>query len=118
MARSNLPITTLVKDTNNANPATTAIDATNGNTIAAGDTPLLLVEVTNTFAGSKSVIFRAGDNPPAQRAGLGDLTVALAQNAVNLFVLETARFIQDDGSISIDFTASMTGTLRAIALPK
>ena len=118
-ARTNVPITYLTKDGFNANPATTAIDASNGNTIAAPvGAAALLVEVTNSFAGAKHVIFKGGANPPAQRTGLGDLDRSLAQNEVNLFVLETARFAQADGSISIDFTASTTGTLRAIALPK
>lgn len=119
MARVNLPITALVRDADNANPGTTAIDATNGLTIAASsDMSRLLIEVTNTFAGAKSVTFKAGANPPAQRAGIGDLVVSIAQNGVHLFVLESARFAQADGSISVDFTASMTGTMRAMSLPK
>ncbi len=118
-ARTNLPITVLTGDAYNANPATTNIDASNGMSILAPTGGgKVLVEVTNTFAGAKHVIFKAGANPPAERAGLGDLDRSLAQNEVNLFVLETARFAQADGSISVDFTASTTGTVRAIALPK
>jgi hypothetical protein len=47
----------------------------------------VLLEVKNTAAAALKVEILAGDNPPAQRAGLGDLTLvaAAAQNAVNMF---------------------------------
>lgn len=119
MARTNVPITTLSQDTMNANPGTTAIDPTNGMVIAANSfTRRLLIEFTNTFAGSKSATIRAGVNPPAVRSGLGDLVQAIAQNGVYIACIESARFAQADGSINLDFTASMTGTVRAIALPQ
>ncbi len=119
MARTNLPVTVLVRDADNANPGTTAIDATNGmNLVPSKLLTDILIEVTNTFAGAKNVIFRAGVNPPAQRSGLGDLTVSIAQNGVHLFNLETARFAQADGSINIDFDSGTTGTMRAFGTVK
>ena len=80
-----------------------------------GQSELILLEVTNNAASAVNltVTVLAGDNPPAQRAGLGNLATVLAQNAVKLIgPLESARFIQDDGSLSVTFTPA-SGTLAA-----
>ena len=80
-----------------------------------GQSELILLEVTNNAASAVNltVTVNAGDNPPAQRAGLGSLATVLAQNAVKLIgPLESARFIQDDGSLSVTFTPA-SGTLAA-----
>ncbi len=80
-----------------------------------GQSELVLLEVTNNAASAVNltVTVNAGDNPPAQRAGLGSLATVLAQNAVKLIgPLESARFIQDDGSLSVTFTPA-SGTLAA-----
>lgn len=117
MARTNVPITALTANAANADPATTALDATNGHTIAVGGlTDRLAIEVKNTFAGAKSVTVKAGANPPAIRAGLGDLTKSLAQDEITILVLESARFVQADGAIYVDLTAGTTGTIRAYRL--
>ena len=64
----------------------------------------------------------AGDNPPAQRAGLGNLATVCAQNVVKLVgPLETARFIQSDGKISVTVTpasGTIGATIRCYSLPK
>src|SRR2546427_3537757 len=119
MARTNVPIPTLLANAENDNPPTTALDATNGHSIAAGSiTDRLLLEVKNTFAGSKTWTVKAGINPPAIRAGLGDLAVVqAAQNDISMVVLDGDRFTQAGGLIYIDLAAGMTGTIRAIRLP-
>lgn len=88
----------------------------------------VILEVTNTAAAALKVEVLAGDNPPAQRAGLGDaiLVAAAAQNAVNIFgPFDSSRFIQNDatskGRLDFKFTPA-SGTIgvsiRAYRLPK
>ena len=48
-----------------------------------------------------TVSVKSGDNPPAVRAGLGDLEIVLATNDVRYGVFERARFLQDDGTITL-----------------
>jgi len=88
----------------------------------------VIVEVTNTAAAALKVEILAGDNPPAMRAPLGDLTLtaALAQNGVEVFgPFDSSRFLQNDsgtdGRLDFKFTpASSTigATIRAYRLPK
>ena len=71
-----------------------------------------LVLVKNTFAGAKKVTFKAGVNPPAMASG--DLEQSMAQDAIMLFNLESARFMQADGTINVDFEAGMTGEITVL----
>jgi hypothetical protein len=95
---------------------------------AGGKTDRIILEVKNTAAAALKVELLAGDNPPAQRAGIGDaiLVAAAAQNAVNIFgPFESGRFIQNDatskGRLDVKFTPA-SGTIgveiRAYRLPK
>lgn len=127
MARTNVPLTKLTANSGNVAPSTTNLDATNSHNIAlaSGSVPAqsgadrLVLVVNNTFAGSKTITVKAGANPPAQRAGLGDLVVTLTQNqTAYIGPLEPARFLQTDGSINVDVAASMTGTILAVLLPR
>ena len=79
------------------------------NTVSIKD---CLVRVLNSFAGEKDVTFKGGVNPPATASG--DLVQAMAQDAVMYFNLESARFVQADGSINVDFEAAMTGEIAVI----
>lgn len=125
-ARTNLPLTAL-SETGSVASSTTAVDVTNGMNIVLTSSAIparpgswnLVLVFTNTFAGSKSLIVRAGANPPAFRKDLGDLTCANAGSSAVTYIgpLEPARFMQADGSINIDFTASTTGTVEALMLP-
>ncbi len=129
MARTNLPLTTLTPNSAVLNNAGTAIDAANGMTIAlpsnaipaSPDAEQLLLYVQNTFAGTKTVTVRAGtSNPPAFRGGLGDFTsgnLTASTGTAYLGPFDSSRFIQSDGSISVDFAASMTGTIWAVIVP-
>ena len=65
----------------------------------------------------------AGDNPPAQRAGLGDLATAnIAQNGVRILgPFDGMRFLQDNGKLSVTFTpasGTIGATVRCYKLPK
>src|SRR5260221_480507 len=59
-------------------------------------------------------------NPPAFRGGLGDFTSGnLTASTGTAFIgpFDSARFVQSDGSVSVDFAASMTGTIWAVIVP-
>lgn len=78
------------------------------------NTRAVFFRVKNTAAANMTPSVVAGDNPPAQRAGLGAFdATALAQNAVVwLGPFESARFAQDNGKIGITFTPA-SGTIGA-----
>lgn len=117
MARTAVPITALSVNAGTAQ-STVNLDATNGHVVAAAaKSRNLVLVVKNTYAGSKALTVKAGVKPVAGRSDLGDLTITLAQNAVQYVVLESARFRQKDGTINIDVAASMTGTIEAYSMP-
>src|SRR5687767_4460301 len=64
-----------------------------------------------------TVTIKAGDRPPSARAGLGDLALVLAASDVRYIVVEAARFLQDDGSITAICTDAGT-TCKAFIIPK
>lgn len=83
----------------------------------------VILEVTNTAAANLVAEVAAGDDPPAQNAGIGALTSAnIAQNAViYMGPFETGRFGQNDGSLSVTFTpasGTIAATIRCYRLPK
>lgn len=120
MARDAVTVTALSANALNTNPAGTAISPTNGaviNAVKAGDR--VLVRVTNTNGTNRVVTFKAGVNPPAPRKGIGDLALTVPATTGDILVaLETARFLQADGTINVDFGASMAGIISAVRLPK
>jgi hypothetical protein len=133
MARTSLPVTSLTANNAVLNNAGTAIDATNGMTIAiptntipaGGNIDRLVLYVQNSTASTKTVTVRAGVNTspgsPAFEAGKGDLVTGnLTASTGTAFIgpFEVARFIQPDGSVSVDFASSMTGTIWALLLPR
>lgn len=120
MARDAVTVTSLASGVAATTPAGTTINTTNGAVIAAvGDTGRLLIRITNTNGTNRVATIKAGDNPPALRAGLGDLAITVPATTGDLsLVVESARFMQDDGTILIDFAASMAGIISAVRLPK
>lgn len=65
---------------------------------------------------SCTVTILAGDRPPSQRVDLGNLEIALAANDCKYVVIETGRFLQDDGTIRA--SADDTGLeCKAFILP-
>jgi hypothetical protein len=105
-------------------PTSTTINSTlvtNGVTIAnAGRIEDLVIRVANTDGSALAVTIRAGDSLyPAVESGLGDLavTVAATSGVQEIARLESARYQQSDGSLSIDFATGFTGTLETMYLP-
>lgn len=118
MADTAVANTTLALNASTANPTGTAIVAANTHVITPTKPGAkVAVRLTNSFAGSKDFTIKAGDNPPSLSAGQGDLVLTLAQNDVVFVVLESARFLQDNGTYRIDVAASTTGFIAAIQLP-
>lgn len=79
--------------------------------------------VTNTTSSTKTVTIKAGDSPPADAAGQGDLVVSFTAGNVTPQVktigpLESARFMQNDGTVNVDVAASMTGTVTLLRVPR
>lgn len=97
----------------------TTLSATNDAVVAPGsDTQGLLLRITNTHGSDHVVTIKAGANPPAFRAGMGDLTVTVPATSGDVVVaLESARFVQADGKINIDIETNHAGTIWAMRLP-
>ena len=83
MARTALTPVVLTANTSTADPAGTAIDATNSH-VFTSSSPLdeYVIRIVNTTASTKVATIKAGDNPPADAAGQGDITVSLATGSV------------------------------------
>jgi hypothetical protein len=121
MARDAVVVTSLASGVASTTPAGTTINTTNGAIIAggAGNSGRLLIRITNTNGTPRVATILAGDNPPAIRSGLGNLAITVPATTGDVsFVVESGRFGQDDGSILIDFAASMAGIISAVRLPK
>ncbi len=118
-----LTVTSLVANDMTAQPAGDTIDSDGTVPInSAGRSDLLLMEVTSGIA-DLVVTLLHGDNPPAFRAGLGDVAHTLALAAVGVFgPFEAARFMQSDGSIDVKFEVEGAGeaaaTVRTYRLPR
>lgn len=121
MAVTTIPITALASGST-ADVAGTAIAAANTHTL----TPTkrlskVVIRLVNTTAAAKVFTLLAGDNPPADAAGQGNLTVSLADGSstpvvVYLSNLESARFIQNDGTVNITVASATTGFITAFQL--
>ena len=125
---ANLTVTDLVIDDSIVRPAGDTIDTDGIVPILAADlggaSHRLLIEVTNNDAANTLVVtIAAGQNPPAVREALGDYEVTLLGSGVELIgPLESARFMQNDGTIDVAFEETGVGdaeaTVRAYLLPK
>lgn len=120
MARDAVTITPAAANAATATPAGTTVVVANGAVLnGVGASDRILVRVTHTDGAAHDVTFKAGDNPPASRQGLGDLTAEVAATTGDsLFVLESARFMQNDGTILVDFETGFVGKISAVRLPK
>ena len=124
MARATVLTTSVAKNVFTADAAGTAIDATDFHALPAGSFPLdtVILRVTNTTAGAKNVTIKAGDNPPADAAGQGDLVTAFGAGnvtpVVKFITFESARFLQSDGTVHIDVEAGTTGFISAWRIPR
>ena len=122
MADTAVPITSLGLNASTANPAGTAIVAADNHVITPDrESKKIAIRLTNTTASTKVFTIVAGDSPPANAEGQGNLTVSLTNGSttpqIAWVVLETARFRHDDGTIRITVEASTTGNIAALGLP-
>lgn len=118
----------LAVDTAKADVAESVLDTgTDAVTIpltVVGDTHNVLLKFQNTaLADDKmTVLIKAGDYPPAFLQAAGDLSIEIAQNGIAYVVVDSARFMKKDGTISIVSTPASTKTqtlkITAIQLPK
>lgn len=68
-------------------------------------------------ASGDTVVIVAGDRPPSQRSGLGNLSITLGASEVKYVAVEAGRFLQDDGTLLA--TCGDAGTrCSAFILPK
>lgn len=120
MAVKTCAVTTLVLSEAATLPETTALNgSTDTINITAGDSERLLLILNNTTAATKKFTIKAGEtNPPAQRKGLGDLVVTMLEKTQQVVAIETARFANPDGTVSLSFEGSSTGFLSVVKLPK
>ncbi len=81
----------------------------------------VLLYVDNGATVNLTVTALAGDNPPAFRAGLGNVSGTVSGGSVGVFgPFETARFMQNDNTVGFTFTpasGSVSATIRAYQLP-
>lgn len=122
MATAAVTPTPLVRDTMSADildadgvASTTASDGWVVAAPVAPDVDILLKFLAD--ASGDTVSIKAGDKPPAERAGLGDLDLVLAASDVRYIMVEKARFMQDDGTLLITATDAGT-TCYAWTIPK
>lgn len=125
MARVTVPVTQLAADAATADPTATTADATNGHVVgnvSGGTVPLeqLVLRVANTAGSTRTVTIKAGTNPPAAEAILGDVAITVPATTGVKWVgpLSSGRHAQDDGTVRIDLEAGFTGTLTAFHLPR
>lgn len=103
------------------------VDTSNNAYVAVPDQKLgrvfLHFKFTGGTAGTVSVL--PGANPPSFRSGVGGSALGGTLNIVvpsgtteRLAVLESAQFIQTDGTVYLNFSASCVGTVLAYRMPK
>ena len=122
MTTTALAITALPAGTVVADVAGTAIDATKTMVVTPTDRfDKLILRFVHTTHAAKTLVIKKGTAVAANASGQGDLTVTLddatAADVVTFITgLESARFLQADGTINITFAASTTGFVTAFQL--
>lgn len=121
MATTAIALTALTLNTMSADildaDGTVATTPADGWVIAAAGNPgsrLLLKFLADATGDTVTIL--AGDRPPSQRAGLGNLAIVLAASDVRYICVEASRFLQDDGSIHATCTDAGTSCI-AFLLP-
>jgi len=98
----------------------TAVDQANGMVIAAANPDKLVLRITNTAAAQHNAIIRGGDSIyPAWMSGQGDLTFAVAASTGVVYAgpFDSARVLQSDRSLHLDFDSGFAGEVTAVSLP-
>lgn len=124
MARTQIPLTTLTRNAITDSPAGTVIDQSNGMYIDLTTTAIpagpgsesLSIEVRTTNGADKTVTVKAGVGGgvtagAAIRSPIGDLvlTAHAASNGGVIGGLESARFMQANNQVYIDFASGISG---------
>ena len=76
----------------------------------------VLLGFIDSAGGANNVTITAGDRPPAQLQGQGNLTITMAANDVKYVTLESGRFEQNDSTIKGTAAANATKMI-AFLLP-
>ena len=120
MARTAVTVTTLTANTGVTEPAGTTADPTNDHVVSGVPLEELVIRLANTNGSDRVATIKAGDNPPALAAGLGDLAITVPATTGVVWVgpLSSARFAQSDGSLEIDLATSFAGTVTAYRIPR
>jgi len=122
MARTAVTVNTLTANATTALPTPTTADTTNDHSVtlpAGACLEEIVIFIKQTDASARIATIKAGDNPPADAAGQGDLTKSMAQNETWIVgPLTSARFLQDDGTLNIDLAASFAGEITAYWIPR
>lgn len=122
MARDEITVQLPVQDTSKSYEYTDitkqAVTQANGITIKKAlenKNNSLQITIETTYDGADSTLtIKAGNEYPNKI--LGDATVPLKKSAVTVVLLEDiSRFENRDGSINLDFSASFTGNIWAVA---
>lgn len=110
----------------------TATNGTVGTAIVASQTAVItptgpledmVIIYTNTYAGAIVPVVKAGPTTAgraAQSSGLGDLTLTTLANSTGRGILpplESARFLQANGTLRITFPANAAGYIIAFQKP-
>lgn len=128
-ARTAITPIALIRDGGVSAGAGTAVDATNGMTVAAPGPYKVLIRVDNGDTASHTVTLRAGGSGvtasggaavavPFTNATVGDLVVTVANAGSQIIEVDTTgRFTQADGSLSLDFSAATAMKVWVFQLP-
>lgn len=132
MARTNIPLTPFVPNSNLADPAGTAGDTTNGHVINPdADWPNATLEeivlrVSNGGGAGVTATVLAGANPPALESGEGGFATAVAAGAIEFIgPFTSGRFRQvadddagDPGGLWLDLSDDTSVTVTAFHVPR
>lgn len=122
MANTTVHVTTLTLNAATAKPAGTAIVAANTHVITpTKPARKVFVRFINTTASTKVWTVVAGDSPPSDAAGQGNLDVSLTDGSTTAqetwLYLEPSRFLQSNGTYEVTVASSTTGFIEAFQLP-
>ncbi len=99
-------------------PGTAAIDATNGNSLAlpspqGGDRVVL--RIVNSTGSTKVVTIAAGNSSAAINSAA--LAISMATTEIRYVLVDTAKHLNTDNTITITYAAGTTGTVQVLVLP-
>lgn len=86
--------------------------------LPVGSTDKLLIRVANTNGSDRVITLAAGANPPAWETAALAVTVPATTGVRLIGPLDSARFLQADGTLNIDLAASFAGTLEIYMQPQ